>query len=66
MSLGHSSACSFPSAELLVMNDFLKHTEEVEEEEMQSRGVMKRNGEQRIRQARKDLGRVNGEIYPEN
>ncbi len=39
-----SSACSFPSAELLVMNDILKDTEEVEEEEMQSRGATKRNG----------------------
>ncbi len=44
MSSGHSSAHSFPSAELLVMNDFLKDTEEVEKEEMQSRGATKRNG----------------------
>ena len=44
MSLRSSSVCSFPSAELLMMNDVFEHTEEVEEEEMQSRGATKRNG----------------------
>ena len=44
MSSGRSSARSFPSAELLVMNDVLKDTEEVEEQEMQSREATKRNG----------------------
>ena len=44
MSSRLSSAHSFPSAELLMMNDVFEHTEEVEEEEMQSRGVTKRNG----------------------
>ncbi len=44
MSSRRSSAHSFPSAELLVMNDVFEHTEEVEEEEMQSRGATKRNG----------------------
>ena len=44
MSSGRSSARSFPSAELLVMNDVLKDTEQVEEQEMQSREATKRNG----------------------
>ncbi len=41
MYLRCSSAHSFPSAdsELLMMNDVFEHTEEVEEEEMQSRGA---------------------------
>ena len=44
MSSRSPSARSFPSAELLMMNDVFEHTEEVEEEEMQSRGATKRNG----------------------
>ena len=44
MSSGRSSARSFPSTELLVMNDVLKDTEQVEEQEMQSREATKRNG----------------------